>query len=59
MSIVNEEDIKSMWVKRYGHEEVFYMEKYKFRNANLDTTLEDKELANSVEIGGITFKIEE
>jgi len=59
MSIVNEDDFKSMWVKRFGHEPVYYSESYKFRNAIGDTTLEDKELVNRVEIGGVYFKVEE
>jgi len=59
MSIVNEDDFKAMWVKRYGTESVYYSESYKFRNAIGDTTLEDKELVNRVEIGGVYFKVEE
>jgi hypothetical protein len=38
---------------------VYYSESYKFRNAIGDTTLEDKELVNRVEIGGVYFKVEE
>lgn len=59
MSIVNENDFKAMWVKRYGTEPVYYSESYKFRNTNSDTMLEDKELVNRVEIGGVYFKVEE
>ena len=60
MSIVNEDDFKSMWVKRYGHEPVFYSEKYAHRRGFNDVVdVEDKELIKRVEIGGIYFKVEE
>ena len=59
MSIVNEDDFKSIWKQRYGSEPAYYSELYKFRNASSDTTLEDKELVNRVEIGGVYFKVEE
>jgi len=58
MSIVNEDDFKSMWVKRFGHEPVYYSEKYKNRRGFNDLVDdEDKDLINRVEIGGITFKV--
>ena len=60
MSIVNEDDYKSMWGKRFGHEPVVYNEKYKYRSGyNEMVDGEDKDLINRVEIGGITFKVEE
>ena len=59
MSIVNQDDFKAIWKLRYGSEPTYYSESYKFRNANNDTTLEDKELVKRVEIGGVYFKVEE
>lgn len=58
MSIVNENDFKAMWVKRYGTEPVYYSESYKFR-ARYDFDAEANALINSVEIGGVYFKVEE
>lgn len=58
MSIVNQDDFKSMWVKRYGNEPVFYSESYKFCNANSDTEAE-QELQHMVEIGGVYYKVED
>ena len=58
MSFVNEDDFKSMWVKRYGHEPVYYSEKYKYKGKNVDNEAE-QELQHMVEIGGVYFKVEE
>ena len=58
MSIVNQDDFKSMWQARYGSEPVFYSESYKFRNANSDTEAE-QELQHMVEIGGVYYKVED
>jgi len=59
MMIVNEDDFKAMWQKRYeSKRNVSEYERYKLR-AKYDFDAEANALINSVEIGGITFKIEE
>ena len=59
MSIVNEDDFKAMWKHRYGEQNVYRSEAYKLRGVDNDAMLDEKEMADRIEIGGVYYKVED